>query len=376
MKILSKRLVHLDTPVPVFDVTINERTPCFALDAGVISHNTKRWKSPIHVIPAMSELREIYTPRTPTSLMLHADYSQAEVRTLAAMAKEAALLKAFEDGLDVHRFVASQIFKCAPGEVSSAQRRYAKAASFGILYGKGIASFARDMMGGDLTAAQIFFRDFFAAFPGVKTFIDARHHDVLSKGYVDTIFGDPIKINIRGGREDLEAAKRCGQNYPIQSSSSSLAAHSIFLLYHKARKMGMKAAPLVFTHDSCDWDIEIADVLPFLDLMQNTMVGYLKAAFGIPAAIDWEIGIHQNFTMELEKKGENTYHFSCPTPTFELIIDRMKTHFDVEYEISKTKDNYSSLTELFLTRRAFSRYLGETVSQYEGTLTLTEKLAA
>lgn len=177
--------------------------------------DTKRWRAGIHTVPSSSELRDIYEPRTNTSIMLHADYAQNEVRFLAKMAEEKNLMAAFERGVDVHRFVASNIFKKPEREISDIERSYAKAATFGLLYGKTVASFAQEMMGGDLAGAKKFFAEFFAAFPGIKRFVDAQHAQVLEHGFVYTLFGDPININTEFYRED-EVLRRA-QNYPIQS---------------------------------------------------------------------------------------------------------------------------------------------------------------
>lgn len=327
---------------------------------------TKRWRAAIHVIPSMSELREIYSPRTPTSMIVHYDYAQFEVRTLAAMCNETNMMEAFARGVDIHRFVASRVWKVPEDDVTSAQRRFAKRATFSILYGKGIETFAHDFMKGDLAAAKRLFHGFFAAFPKVQGFIDSKHKQVLATGKVDTIFGDPLYVNV--DRIGISAAKRVAQNYPIQSSASSMAGYGIWILREKILQAGLKAVPICFTHDSSDWDIEIEDLFKFIPIMQDVAIGKLKRDFKIPADIDWEVGIHQNFMMELEKKDEGYYHFTCPKNTFEDIVERLRKRFTVSYEITGEEDGVESLSDLFLTKRAFSRYLGEKVTSYEGML--------
>lgn len=345
----------------------NER---WILDTGFFENGaeTKRWRSAIHVIPSTSELREIYTPRTSTSIILHYDYAQFEVRTLAAMCQEDNLMEAFARGVDIHRFVASRVWKIPEDDVTPNQRRFAKNATFAILYGKGVDAFASDFMKGDLAAAKRLFFDFFAAFPKIQGYIDSMHHQVLATGKVHTIFGDPLFINI--DRIGINAAKRVAQNYPIQSSASSMAGHGIWVLREKIIKAGLKAVPICFTHDSSDWDIEIEDLFTFLPMMKEVAVEKLRRDFSIPADIDWEVGVHQNFMMELEKKSDGSYHFSCPKNTFNDIIERLKLKFDVSYEIHEETEERDSLSDMFLTKGAFSRYMGETIISYEGNLKL------
>jgi uracil-DNA glycosylase family 4 len=335
--------------------------------------DTKRWRAGIHTVPSSSELREIYEPRTPTSIMLHADYAQNEVRFLAKMAEEKNLMAAFEAGVDVHRFVASNIFKKPESEITGTERSYAKAATFGLLYGKTVSSFAQEMMGGDLAGATKFFDEFFSAFPGIKRFVDSQHAQVLEHGFVYTLFGDPININTDFYRED-EVLRRA-QNYPIQSSASSLGAHAIYLLNEAVAKHNIRAAPLGFCHDACDWDIEIADLFKFLPLMHETMVGYIKKRFGIPVGIDWELGIHQNFMMKLEPEDDGSYKFECPKDTLPAIVDRMETHFDVTYEVEKEDTKFHSMKDLFAPKGAFSKFFGTDIVTCEGKMHFLEKVA-
>ena len=200
----------------------------------VCSADTKRWSSSNHVIPWNCELRELYTPRTPTSLIAHYDYSQFEVRVLAGMANESALLKAFEEGADIHKRVASIIWNKPEDEVSASERRYAKGCTFSILYGKGVEAFAEEFMGGDVVAARNFFSDFFSVFSGIDRFVKEQHSTVEKDGYVKTLFGDPLYIYKTHGNAHLRQA----QNYPIQSTASSLAAIGIYNLYDNCKKKG------------------------------------------------------------------------------------------------------------------------------------------
>lgn len=333
--------------------------------------DTKRWRAGIHTVPAHSELREIYTTRSKTAVMLHVDYAQNEVRFLARMANENNLIKVIEDGLDIHKYTAGQCFKKPMEEVEPHERDLSKAGTFGLLYGKTVVSFAQDMMKGDLEAAKAFFALFFGAFPGIDGFIKSRHNMVLEKGYVETIWGDPIYIDTERYRED-EVLRRA-QNYPIQSSASSLGAHAVSLLNEAVIKNGLQAIPLGFCHDAADWEVELSSLLKFLDLMQKYMVQYIRKHYLIPVDIDWGIGCHQNHNMKITLVEGNVYKFSCPDLTFHEIIDRLNTYFKVTYDIKSEKGKHQSLSQLFGVKGSFSKYFGTTIKSLEGTLVLEER---
>lgn len=271
--------------------------------------------------------------------------------------------KNIHSGVFVHN---SRVWKIPEEKITDSQRRFAKAATFSILYGKGIVAFAHDFTKGDLVAAKKLFFDLFSAFPNIQKFIDSMHRRVLATGKVHTIFGDPLFIDV--DRIGIPAAKRAAQNYPIQSSASSLAGYAIWILYENVKKLGIQAIPICFTHDSSDWEIEICDLFTFLPLMKSIAIEKLKRDFDIPVDIDWAVGVHQNFMMKLERKEEGVYSFSCPMNTFDETIKRLKTHFPVYYDILGKEEKRESLSDLFVTKRAFSCYLGEPITYYEGEL--------
>lgn len=341
---------------PVYDLTV-DRFHNYLTSSGAILHNC--------------ELREIYRPRAIDSIQVHFDYSQMEVRVLAAVSNETVLVEAFRQGKDVHRFVASKVWGIPEEDVTDAQRRYSKMATFSILYGKTIEGFASEFMGGDVAGARKLFRDFYTEFPNIEKWIKERHKQVESNGFVTTLFGNPILIDIN----NLNQAFRHAQNYPIQSSASSLAAQAIWDLYVtcKARKIG--ALPLGFTHDASDQDVLIKDLFPFIDTMYECAVTKVDKRWGIPAAIDWELGVDQNRTIELaETKRESSFirefTFSGTQDAFDAVIERLRPKYKIDFETTKTKSKYNTMMELFITRRAFSKYLGETVTSVSGNLRL------
>lgn len=243
--------------------------------------------------------------------------------------------------------------------------------TFSILYGKTIEGFASEFMGGDVAGARKLFRDFYAEFPAIEAWIKKRHEQVASQGFVTTMFGNPIHIDT----SNLNQAFRHAQNYPIQSSASSLAAFAIWDLYIKCQARNIGAIPVGFTHDASDQDVLVKDLFPFIDTMYECAVDSVGKRFGIPAAIDWELGVDQNRTIELSETARHSltsreFTFSGTQHSFDAVMERLKTKYTVDYEITKTKSKYNTMMELFITRRAFSRYLGETIDSVSGNLKL------
>lgn len=351
-----KKVIHHNELSPVYDLTV-DRFHNYLTESGLVLHNC--------------ELREIYIPRDQYSIQAHFDYSQMEVRVLAGVAGETALIEAFRQGKDVHRYVASKVWRIPESEVTDAQRRYAKMSTFSILYGKTIEGFAAEFMAGDVAAARKLFKDFYTEFPAIERWIKERHKQVEHEGFVTTMFGNPLFIDT----SNLNQAFRHAQNYPIQSAGSSLAAFAIWTLYDRCKKAGIGAIPIGFTHDASDQDVLVRDLFPFLDMMQECAVNYIAKRFNIPAAIDWELGVDQNRTIELKETSRPTnferhFEFSGTQAAFDAVVARLGTQYKVDYEITKTKSKYNTMMELFITRRAFSKYLGETISSVSGNLKL------
>ncbi len=156
-------------------------------------------------------------------LIASADYSQIELRIMAHISGDAALLLAFHDGMDVHRATAAEVFGVATHEVSSEQRRYAKVINFGLIYGMSAYGLARSL-GIDNTAAKNFVARYFERYPGVKHYMDATRQLAKAQGYVETVFGRRLylpEINSPNGPR-RSGAERAAINAPMQGTAADL----------------------------------------------------------------------------------------------------------------------------------------------------------
>jgi DNA polymerase-1 len=159
----------------------------------------------------------------PGHVILSADYSQIELRIMAHISGDENLLKAFADGMDVHRATASEIFGVPPAEVSSEQRRYAKVINFGLIYGMSAFGLAGNL-GIERSAAAAYIDRYFTRYPGVKRYMDDTRASAKARGYVETVFGRRLwlpEINSPNGPRRA-GAERAAINAPMQGTAADL----------------------------------------------------------------------------------------------------------------------------------------------------------
>ena len=159
----------------------------------------------------------------PGHLVVSADYSQIELRIMAHLSGDAALVSAFRDGADIHRATAAEIFAVALPEVTAEQRRYIKAVNFGLIYGMGAFGLAQQL-GIERAAAQLFIDKYFQRYPGVAEYMQATREFAREHGYVETVFGRRLwlpDIKAAGGPRRA-GAERAAINAPMQGTAADL----------------------------------------------------------------------------------------------------------------------------------------------------------
>ncbi len=159
----------------------------------------------------------------PGAVVVSADYSQIELRIMAHLSGDESLLAAFAGGKDIHRATAAEVFNRALAEVSSEERRYAKAINFGLIYGMSAFGLAQQL-GVQRGIAQAYIDSYFARYPGVKRFMDDIRRDARERGYVETVFGRRLWLaEIRSSNQARRAgAERAAINAPMQGTAADL----------------------------------------------------------------------------------------------------------------------------------------------------------
>ncbi|HEV2679910.1 MAG TPA: DNA polymerase I [Rhodanobacter sp.] len=155
--------------------------------------------------------------------ILAADYSQIELRIMAHLSGDEGLLRAFHSGDDVHRATAAEVFGVPPEEITTNQRRAAKAINFGLMYGMSAFGLARQL-GVDRGEASDYMGRYFSRYPGVRAFMDATREQAHRDGYVETIFGRRLYLeNLTSRNQGLrQGAERAAVNAPMQGSAADI----------------------------------------------------------------------------------------------------------------------------------------------------------
>ncbi len=155
--------------------------------------------------------------------ILAADYSQIELRIMAHLSGDKGLLEAFSQGLDIHRATAAEVFGVSPEQVSSDQRRSAKAINFGLIYGMSAFGLSRQL-GISRVEAQSYMDKYFERYPGVESYMEKIREQAKLQGYVETLFGRRLylpEINARNGAR-RKAAERAAINAPMQGTAADI----------------------------------------------------------------------------------------------------------------------------------------------------------
>lgn len=192
-----------------------------AITGRLASNNPNLQNIPIRTEEGRKVRRAFTAPQG--SVIVSADYSQIELRIMAHLSGDKTLIAAFQNGEDVHRRTAAEVFGTAPENVSSEQRRYAKTINFGLIYGMGQYGLAKSL-GIDNLSAKTFIDRYFARYPGVAEYMQRTKEQAAAQGYVETLFGRRLYLpDIRNKNANARAgAERAAINAPMQGTASDL----------------------------------------------------------------------------------------------------------------------------------------------------------
>ncbi len=243
-------------------------------------------------IPARTELgREVRRAfvASPGHLLLAADYSQIELRVLAHLSGDPALLAAFERGEDIHRATAALVFDTDPALVTAAMRRAAKTINFGLIYGMGAFALARDL-GVGTSEAQRFIDAYFARLPRVRAFMEETKAEARRTGKVRTLFGRLRWIaGLDSKRPQLRAnAERMAMNAPIQGTAADLMKIAMIRLHRALAPRRDVVRILLQVHDELILEVAQGREAEAADLARQTMATAAKLC--VPLVVDVGVG--------------------------------------------------------------------------------------
>ena len=195
------------------------------------------------------ELRRFFNAK-PGFVLVDADYSQIELRVLASMAEDEIMKKAFIENLDIHTATASQVFSVPMNEVTSDDRRKAKAVNFGIVYGIGAFSLSNDI-GTTVQEADRYIKGYLANYSGVAAFMEKCKSDAKSKGYAETVFGRRRYLpELTSSNANLRNfGERVSMNMPIQGTAADIIKIAMIKVWERLKKEVPEAHLIMQVHD-------------------------------------------------------------------------------------------------------------------------------
>jgi DNA polymerase-1 len=228
----------------------------------------------------------------PGSVIVSADYSQIELRIMAHISGDEAMLRAFADGVDIHRATAAEIFGVAPAEVQGEQRRYAKVINFGLIYGMSAFGLAGNL-GVERAAAQSYIDRYFARFSGVKQYMDDTRLQAKARGYVETVFGRRLwlpEINSPNGPR-RQGAERAAINAPMQGTAADLIKLAMIAVQGWLETEQLRTLMIMQVHDELVLEVPESELALVREKLPELMAGV--ASLKVPLTA--EVGIGKNW---------------------------------------------------------------------------------
>jgi DNA polymerase-1 len=244
-------------------------------------------------IPVRTELgkefRKYFIPSSDDHVIIDADYSQIELRLLAHVANDEAMISSFMSGEDIHTMTASRVFGVSPDEVTGELRKRAKAVNFGILYGIGEYSLSEDL-GISRIQAKEYIESYLSGFPSVSAYLDNVKLQARERGYVTTEFGRKRYIpELAAKNKNLQHfGERVAMNSPIQGTAADIIKIAMVSTARKLRESGLDARLILQVHDELlieahkDCADKALDIL--VDCMENAV------SFRVPLDVEAHIG--------------------------------------------------------------------------------------
>jgi len=225
------------------------------------------------------------------SLIMSADYSQIELRVLAHLSKDAVLLDAFAKGEDIHLRTAAEVFDIFPAFVTPDMRRQAKVINFGIIYGQGAFSLAKEL-GVTPKQAKAFIENYFERHAGARSFLDACIREAEVAGFVTTIMGRRLSIpDIASSNGNVRAfAQRNATNYPIQGSAADIIKAAMVKVTRRMRAEGVKSRLIMQVHDELVFEVPAGERELMEKVVREEMEGALPMA--VPLRVDLNFGLN------------------------------------------------------------------------------------
>ena len=235
------------------------------------------------------ELRKAFIPSDSEHTFLSADYSQIELRIMAALSQDSQMIEAFRNNQDIHAITASKIYKIPVEQVTSDMRRKAKTANFGIIYG--ISSFGLSQrLNIPRTEAKQLIDGYFENFPDIKKFMDSSIENARTKGFVETIRGRKRYLNdINSANAVVRGvAERNAINAPIQGSAADVIKIAMVNIWKILNEQKLRSKMILQVHDELNFDVWIPELEQVKTIVKHEMENAVN--IGVPLTVEMNAG--------------------------------------------------------------------------------------
>ena len=263
-----------------------------AITGRLASNNPNLQNIPIRTAEGRRVRRAFTAPQG--SVIVSADYSQIELRIMAHLSGDKTLIAAFQNGEDVHRRTAAEVFGIAPENVSSEQRRYAKTINFGLIYGMGQYGLAKSL-GIDNLSAKTFIDRYFARYPGVAEYMQRTKEQAAAQGFVETLFGRRLYLpDIRNKNANARAgAERAAINAPMQGTASDLIKRAMIDVSRWLVSDDLKSKLIMQVHDELVLEVPKTELDLVKEKLPQIMAKVDEGMLKVPLVA--EVGVGMNW---------------------------------------------------------------------------------
>ncbi|WP_338357486.1 DNA polymerase I [Yeosuana marina] len=238
------------------------------------------------------QVRKAFVPRDENYTLLAADYSQIELRIIAALSEEETMIKAFKNGEDIHASTASKVFNVPLEEVTREQRSNAKTVNFGIIYGVSAFGLSNQT---DLTRSESkdLIDTYYATYPKLRAYISTQIDFARDHGYVQTVLGRRRYLKDINSRNAVVrgAAERNAVNAPIQGSAADIIKIAMINIYNKLQESNYKTKMLLQVHDELVFDV----YKPELETIKTLVKTEMENAYKLDVPLDVDLGTGNNW---------------------------------------------------------------------------------
>ena len=240
------------------------------------------------------EIRKAFIPRDPSRILVSADYSQIELRVVAAISGDPNMCEAFKLGKDIHTATAAKVYGVDEADVTKEMRYKAKSVNFGIIYGQGAFGLAENL-GISRTEAKEIIDNYKKEFPNIQKYMDQQINQAKELGYVETLMGrkrwlrdiNSSNFTVRG------FAERNAINSPIQGSAADMIKLAMIKIHHAMKEKTWESKMILQVHDELIFDATEKELPALKELILSCMTSAMELPNGVP--VEAELGIGKNW---------------------------------------------------------------------------------